>query len=326
MMEASGFAKYLIAGEGARNWLDGILAGRIPPEGRMALTPMLNEAGKLIGDFTLARLEDEEFLLIGSGIAENYHMRWFEQYLPEDGSVEVDALNLGLLGLSVAGPKAREVLQKLTHLDLSDAAMPFMAVRELDLGMAPVILGRVSYTGDLGYEIWMKPEYQRYLFDLIMEAGAEFGISLFGLRALNALRVEKSFGSWSREYRPLYGPQEAGLDRFVSYGKRANFIGKQAALDEKASGGAMRLITLIVEALDADVIGDEPISLDGEVRGWVTSGGYAHASGVSVAMGYVPKAIAEVVNGWQIEILGEMLPARLQPVPLFDANGSRMRS
>jgi len=326
MMEASGFAKYLIAGEGARNWLDGILAGRIPPEGRMALTPMLNEAGKLIGDFTLARLEDEEFLLIGSGIAENYHMRWFEQYLPEDGSVEVDALNLGLLGLSVAGPKAREVLQKLTHLDLSDAAMPFMAVRELDLGMAPVILGRVSYTGDLGYEIWMKPEYQRYLFDLIMEAGAEFGISLFGLRALNALRVEKSFGSWSREYRPLYGPQEAGLDRFVSYGKRANFIGKQAALDEKASGGAMRLITLIVEALDADVIGDEPISLDGEVRGWVTSGGYAHASGVSVAMGYVPKAIAEVVIGWQIEILGEMLPARLQPVPLFDANGSRMRS
>lgn len=326
MMETSGFAKYLIAGEGARNWLDGILAGRIPPEGRMALTPMLNEAGKLIGDFTLATLEDEEFLLIGSGMAEDYHMRWFEQHLPEDGSVEVDALNLGLLGLSVAGPKAREVLQKLTHLELSDTAMPFMAVRELDLGMAPVILGRVSYTGDLGYEIWMKPEYQRYLFDLIMEAGAEFGISLFGLRALNALRAEKSFGSWSREYRPLYGPLEAGLGRFISYGKPVDFIGKQAALDEKASGGTMRLITLIVDAGDADVIGDEPISLGGEVRGWVTSGGYAHASGVSVAMGYVPREIAEVADGWQIEILGDMLSARLQPVALFDSNGSRMRS
>ncbi|WP_312403615.1 FAD-dependent oxidoreductase [Rhizobium sp.] len=326
MMETSGFAKYLIAGEGARNWLDGMLAGRIPAEGCMALTPMLNEAGKLIGDFTLAALEDGEFLLIGSGIAEDYHMRWFEQHLPEDGSVEVDALNLGLLGLSVAGPKARDVLQKLTHLDLSDKAVPFMSVREIDLGMAPVILGRVSYTGDLGYEIWMKPEYQRYLFDLIMEAGEEFGISLFGLRALNALRVEKSFGSWSREYRPLYGPLEAGLGRFIVHGKSADFIGKQAALEEKTSGGTLKLITLIVDAGDADVIGDEPISLNGEVRGWVTSGGYAHASGVSVAMGYVPKEIAEVVDGWQIEILGEMLPARLLPVPLFDANGSRMRS
>jgi dimethylglycine dehydrogenase len=326
MMETSGFAKYLIAGEDARNWLDGMLAGKVPAVGRMALAPMLNEAGKLIGDFTLAALEDDEFLLIGSGIAEDYHMRWFEQHLPEDGSVEIDALNLGLLGLSVAGPKSRDVLQKLTHLDLSDAAFPFMAVREIDLGMAPVILGRVSYTGDLGYEIWMKPEYQRYLFDAIMEAGSEFDISLFGLRALNALRVEKSFGSWSREYRPLYGPQEAGLGRFVAYGKQADFIGRQAALEEKASGGALRLVTLIVDATDADVIGDEPIFLDGEVRGWVTSGGFAHASGVSVAMGYVPKEFAQRSDGWAIEILGEQFAARLQPQPLFDANGSRMRS
>jgi dimethylglycine dehydrogenase len=326
MMETSGFAKYLVAGDGARDWLDGMLAGKIPTLGRMTLTPMLNEAGKLIGDFTLAALEDEEFLLIGSGIAEDYHMRWFESHLPEDGSVEIDALNLGLLGLSIAGPKAREVLQKLTHLDLSDAAFPFMAVREIDLGMASVILGRVSYTGDLGYEIWMKPEYQRYLFDAIMAAGEEFGISLFGLRALNALRVEKSFGSWSREYRPLYGAQEAGLGRFIAYSKPADFIGKQAALEERVSGGALRLITLIVDAKDADVIGDEPISLNGEVRGWVTSGGYAHASGVSVAMGYVPKELANTADGWQIEILGELFPARLQAQPLFDANGSRMRS
>lgn len=326
MMETSGFAKYLVAGESAREWLDGMLAGKVPQLGRMTLTPMLNDAGKLIGDFTLAALEDEEFLLIGSGIAEDYHMRWFEQHLPEDGSVEIDALNLGLLGLSIAGPKAREVLQKLTHLDLSDAAFPFMTVREIDLGMAPVILGRVSYTGDLGYEIWMKPEYQRYLFDAIMAAGEEFGISLFGLRALNALRVEKSFGSWSREYRPLYGAQEAGLGRFIAYNKHADFIGKQGALEEKANGGELRLVTLIVEAEDADVIGDEPISLNGEVRGWVTSGGYAHASGVSVAMGYVPKELATTAEGWEVEILGELFPAKLQPQPLFDANGSRMRS
>ncbi|TDK39268.1 FAD-dependent oxidoreductase [Rhizobium deserti] len=325
LMETSGFAKYAVAGEGAHDWLDRILAGRMPSAGRMTLTPMLNDAGKLIGDFTLANLDDQEFLLIGSGIAEDYHMRWFESHLPEDGSVELNTLNLGLVGLSVAGPRSRDVLQKLTHLDLSDAALPFMSITEVDLGMAPVILGRVSYTGDLGFELWMKPEFQRSLFDLIMEAGAEFGIRLFGLRALNALRLEKGFGSWSREYRPLYGPQEASLGRFIAYAKPADFIGKAAALEEKASGGALRLVTFVVDARDADVIGDEPISLNGQVCGWVTSGGYAHASGVSVAMGYVPREIATVADGWQIELLGEMLDARLQTHPLFDAHGARMR-
>ncbi|MBB6507320.1 dimethylglycine dehydrogenase [Rhizobium soli] len=326
LMETSGFAKYSIGGEGAHAWLDHILAGKVPPVGRMALSPMLNEAGKLIGDFTLANLGDDAFLLIGSGIAEDYHMRWFETHLPDDDSVSFDCLNLGLVGLSIAGPRSRDVLQKLTHLDLSDQALPFMGIVEIDLGMAPVILGRVSYTGDLGFELWMKPEYQRYLFDLIMEAGAEFGITLFGLRALNALRVEKSFGSWSREYRPLYGPVEAGLGRFIAYGKEADFIGKAAAIEEKAAGGALRLVTFVVDAKDADVLGDEPISLDGQVCGWVTSGGYAHAAGVSVAMGYVPKEVSRTEEGWQIEVLGEMLIARLQPHPIFDANGSRMRS
>ncbi|WP_430254590.1 GcvT family protein [Neorhizobium sp. DAR64872/K0K18] len=326
LMETSGFAKYSIGGEGAHAWLDHILAGKVPLVGRMALSPMLNEAGKLIGDFTLANLGDDAFLLIGSGIAEDFHMRWFETHLPDDDSVSFDCLNLGLVGLSIAGPRSRDVLQKLTHLDLSDEALPFMGIVEIDLGMAPVILGRVSYTGDLGFELWMKPEYQRYLFDLIMEAGAEFGITLFGLRALNALRVEKSFGSWSREYRPLYGPVEAGLGRFIAYGKEADFIGKAAAIEEKAAGGALRLVTFVVDAKDADVLGDEPISLDGQVCGWVTSGGYAHAAGVSVAMGYVPKEVSRTEEGWQIEVLGEMLIARLQPHPIFDANGSRMRS
>lgn len=326
LMETSGFAKYAITGEGAEAWLDRLLACRIPQTGRMALAPMLKDDGKLIGDFTLAKLGEGDFLLVGSGIAEDYHMRWFEAHLPADGAVSLKALKLELVGLSIAGPKARDVLASLTHLDVSDAAFPFMDIRRMDLGMAPAIVGRVSYTGDLGYEIWMKPEYQRYLFELLMEKGAASGIRLFGLRALNALRVEKSFGSWAREYRPLYGPVEAGLGRFVATGKDADFIGKAAAVKEKADGGALRLRTFLLEAKDADVIGDEPIYLDGVVRGWVTSGGYAHASGVSVAMGYVPKEIADRSDGWSIELLGEILPARLQPHPLFDSNGQRMRA
>ncbi|MBW0371362.1 GcvT family protein [Ensifer adhaerens] len=326
LMETSGFAKYAITGKGAEAWLDRMLACRIPDVGRMTLAPMLKEDGKLIGDFTLAKLGEGDFLLVGSGIAEDYHMRWFEAHLPADGSVTLKALKLELAGLSIAGPKARDVLESLTHLDVSDAAFPFMDIRRMDLGMAPALVGRVSYTGDLGYEIWMKPEYQRYLFELLMEKGAASGIRLFGLRALNALRVEKSFGSWAREYRPLYGPVEAGLGRFVATGKDADFIGKAAAVKEKADGGAMRLRTFVLDARDADVIGDEPIYLDGVVRGWVTSGGYAHASGVSVAMGYVPKEIADRSDGWSIELLGEILPARLQPHPLFDSNGQRMRA
>ncbi|WP_421577793.1 GcvT family protein [Shinella sp. M31] len=326
LMETSGFAKYAVKGRGAEAWLDRLLTCRIPAIGRMTLAPMLKDDGKLIGDFTLAKLGEGDFLLIGSGIAEDYHMRWFESHLPDDGSVMLEALNLSLVGLAIAGPKARDVMRKLTHQDLSTSDFGFMDVRRMDLGMAPAIVGRVSYTGDLGYEIWMKPQYQRYLYDLILEAGAEFGIRLFGLRALNALRLEKSYGSWSREYRPLYGPVEAGLERFVALRKEAEFIGKSAATAERETGGALRLRTFILEAKDADVIGDEPIYLDGEVRGWVTSGGYAHASGLSVAVGYVPKEIAHVVSGWSIELLGEVLPARLQAEPLFDPSGAKMRA
>lgn len=326
LSETSSFAKYMVTGEGAANWLDHLLACRIPEVGRMVLAPMLKESGKVIGDFSLARLDDDAFLIIGSGAAETYHMRWFTDHLPDDGSVDVMAMGLGLTGLTIAGPKARDVLAKVTFDDVSADAFAFMDVREMDLGMVPAIVGRVSFTGDLGYEIWVTPEYQRALFDLLLEAGEEFGISLFGGRALNALRLEKNFGTWAREYRPIYGPVECGLSRFVAYKKDADFIGKSAAIAEKEEGGSLRLRSFIVAAKDADVIGDEPISYQGEVVGWVTSGGYAHGADVSVAMGYVKKDIADEADGWTVELLGEELSATLQPQPLFDANGSRMRS
>jgi dimethylglycine dehydrogenase len=201
-----------------------------------------------------------------------------------------------------------------------------MAMARMDIGMAPCLVGRVSYTGDLGYEIWVTPEYQRAAYQALITAGEEFGISLFGARALNALRLEKNYGSWAREYRPIYGPVEAGLDRFVAYGKDADFIGKQAALAERKQGGKLRLLAFIVDATDADVIGDEAIWHDGVVRGWVTSGGYAHNAKKSVALGYVPKEIADKPDGFEIEILGKRRAARVQAAPLFDANFERMRA
>lgn len=329
LTEISSFAKYRVTGKGAQAWLDRMLACNLPKPGRMTLAPMLKEDGKLIGDFTLANLASangkEEWLIFGSGIAEQYHMRWFEQHLPADGSVQVEALGLGRVGLSIAGPDARKVLEKLTRADVSNSAFPFMAIRNMDIGMAPCLVGRISYTGDLGYEIWMAPEYQRTVFHALMEAGAEFGIGLFGSRALNALRLEKNYGSWGREYRPIYGPLEAGLDRFVAYNKGADFIGKAGAAAERASGGKMRLRAFIMDADDADVIGDEAIWHGGAVVGWITSGGYAHNAGKSIAMGYVPREVADETEGFEIELLGKRYKARLQPVALFDPELERMR-
>ena len=325
IIEISGFAKYSVTGSGAEAWLDHMLACRIPAVGRMALAPMLKNDGRLIGDLTLARPAEKEFFIAGSGIAEEFHMRWFESHLPEHG-VMLTAHGAGLTGLSIAGPAARDVLQSLTDEDVSADAFRFMDIRRMDIAMAPALVGRVSFTGDLGYEIWMAPEYQRYVFDTLIEAGAPFGMRCFGLRALNALRLEKNFGGWAREYRPVYTADEAGLGRFVALQKEADFIGKDAARAHRRNGGKLRLCTFTVGARDADVTGDEPIWHEGEVVGWVTSGGYAHNSGKSVALGYVPRKLAGHDGGWKIELLGEMLDARLQPQPLFDANGSRMRS
>ncbi len=324
IIEISGFAKYSVIGDGAEAWLDHMLACRIPAPGRMTLAPMLKEDGRLIGDFSLANLGDGEFFIAGSGIAEDYHMRWFTQHLPEDGSVEVIAHGTGLCGLSIAGPNARKLLEKVTDTDVSADAFRFMDIAEMDIGMAPCLVGRVSFTGDLGYEIWMEPEYQRHVYNALLNAGAEFNIRHFGLRALNALRLEKNFGGWAREYRPVYTAFEAGLGRFVALSKQADFIGKAAARDQQ-SEIPRKLVTLVVDAKNADCIGDEPIWKDGQVVGWITSGGYAHASGVSVAMGYVPGGIADQDGGWQVELLGEMLNARIQRQPLFDANGQAMR-
>ncbi|EDP62356.1 dimethylglycine dehydrogenase [alpha proteobacterium BAL199] len=325
LSETTSFAKYTVTGDGAEEWLDRMLACRLPKPGRMTLAPMLKEDGKLIGDFTLANLGDGSWFIAGSGPAEQYHMRWFERHPPADGSVAIQAHGVSMTGLSVAGPRSREVLAKVVHDDVSGEAFKFMDIQRMDVGMAPCLVGRVSYTGDLGYELWMAPEHQRHVYQTLMAAGSEFDIRPFGGRALNALRLEKGYGSWAREYRPIYGPLEAGLDRFVAYGKPADFIGKAAAIQERDQGGKLRLRTFIVDAADADVIGDEPIWFGGEVCGWVTSGGYAHNSTLSVALGYVPKEVAERTDGFEIELLGARLPARIQHSPLFDANQARLR-
>jgi len=270
-------------------------------------------------------------VLFGSGIAERYYERWFDQHLPTDGSVRYETLGFETAGLSIAGPNARAVLEKLTDADVSQNGMRFMAFTEINIGLAPVWCGRVTFTGDLGYEFWMPARYQRYVYEQLLEAGEEFGIRMFGLHALNSLRLEKGFGSWAREYRPIYDPFEANLGRFIQMDK--DFIGRDALAAKYADdgpGASLALVTFTVES-DAgrdgvDVIGDEPIWHDGEVVGWVTSGGYAHHSETSVAMGYVPAALAESDGPWQIEIIGDMKTATRVDGCIWDADAERMRA
>jgi dimethylglycine dehydrogenase len=294
---------------------------------------MLNVAGRIVGLFTVARPTDaEEFYLFGSLPAEVHHSRWFRHHLPRDGSIRFDVLGLGLVGLSVAGPRSRDVLQAIApDIDLSTEAFPFMTFRRVDLGMTPVLLGRINYAGDLGYELWVAPEYQRALFDRIVAAGVPHGLRLFGMRALMSLRLEKSYGTWFREYRPIYTPAEGGITRYIRLDH--DFIGRAAHEVELAAGRPKRrLVTLVVEPdpeAPADVIGDEPIWHDDRVVGWVTSGGYGHHVKESIALGYVPAELAtpDGSNGknFEIEIIGRRRPARLQPEPLFDPQGLRMR-
>ena len=325
LIEISSFAKYEVTGPEAEGWLSHLLANRMPRKERIVLTPMLNPAGKLIGDFTVAKAGPERFYIFGSGVAEEYHLRWFERHAPENG-VLIRSLTATLNGLSVAGPKSRELLSRVSHEDLSNEAFPFMSFKETSLGHVPVKLGRITYTGDLGYEIWVRTDYQRSLYDLLVEAGADLGLRHFGARALNSLRLEKGFGSWAREYRPIYGPFEAGLDRFIAMDKN-DFIGRDAALNERDEGPERRLVTLVVDDDGVDVIGDEPVWRDGEVIGWVTSGGYAHYAGKSIALAYVPAAHAGVEGegAFEVEILGDRRPATLARQPILDPEGARMR-
>ena len=340
LLETTGFAKHEFTGPGARAFLERTMANRIPEPGRMALTPMLNHQGMLIGDFTVATISTttdptngsegpERFLVFGSGAAEGHHERWFRSQLPHTGDrVAYRPLSHEMAGLSISGPAARHVLASLTGTDVSNDSFRFLDVRRMDLGMVPALVARISFTGDLGYEFWVPASLQQRLFQLLTEAGEPHGMRLFGLRALDSMRFDKGFGAWASEYRPVYTPWEARMDRFVKLDK-GDFIGREAAAASLAAGPERRLCLLDVDVDGADALGDEPIWHDGEVVGWVTSGGYAHWSEVSCALGYLPVALTGTDSpstGFEVEVLGVRRAATRLDEPLFDPSGSRMRS
>ncbi|MDG2339568.1 MAG: aminomethyltransferase family protein, partial [Paracoccaceae bacterium] len=250
-----------------------------------------------------------------------FHFRWFLQNV-SDG-VKVDNISDKLNGFQIAGPKAREVLAACTRNDISD--MRFMDVRKMIVGFVNVTVQRVSYTGDLGYEIFCNPMHQRALWDVLWAEGQKHGMRPFGMRAMMSLRMDKFFGSWLSEFSPDYTAGETGIDRFIAWKKSEDFIGRAAAEAERDMGSARTLSMFEVDADDADVNAYEPIWLDGTVQGFCTSGGYSHYAQKSIAYAFVPTDRAIEGLEVEIEILGQMRSACLITEPLFDVDGSRMR-
>ncbi|MGI9311465.1 MAG: FAD-dependent oxidoreductase [bacterium] len=327
-VEIANFAQHEFRGAGAEAFLDHVLAGKLPPRGRLALTPLLTPKGRLYGDLSVARLDDR-FILFGSGAAQEMHRRWFEQHLIQHSESQRDAVHYrnasdDYHGIAIAGPNARALLREITRDDVGGDALRFRDIRSASVGGIPALLARVSFSGELGYEIYCAPPYQLKLFEAIESAGADLGLRWYGARALMSLRVEKSWGVWTLDYRPDFTAAEAGLANFIDFGKD-DFIGRDAALRERRDGAAKRLVALSVETDDIDVSRDEAIFHNGECVGYVTSGGYAHHSGISVALGYVPAELASSEQSFEVEMLGAMHPARRIIEPLHDPAGARMR-
>ena len=319
--EVQNFGKYRVCGANARAWLDRIMAGRVPAPGRLSLTPMLSEKGRLIGDFTISCLAEDQFTLTASYGAQDFHMRWFQRHA--EAGVRVENISDRLTGFQIAGPLARDVLAACTRCNV--AALRFMDVARMTIGMVDCVVQRVSYTGDLGYEIYCDPMAQRALWQALWAAGQPMGMRPFGMRAMMSLRLDKFFGSWGREFSPDYTPAETGMDRFIAWKKPTQFIGRAAAEAERAQGPARQLVTFEVDATDADVVAYEPIWMGDQVVGFCTSGGYSHHAGKSIAYGFVPSDQLRDDLQVEIEVLGQRLPARRITTALFDADGARMR-
>ncbi|MEF3049072.1 GcvT family protein [Pseudotabrizicola sp. L79] len=324
IIDISNFAKYSVKGAGAEDWLNALFANRMPVAvGRSCLTPLIGKRGGVAGDFTVTRLAQDEFLVVGSGMAERFHQRFFKAVpLPKGTSFE--SRTEAMCGFNLAGPKARDILATLTDADLSNAAFPFMRSARITVAGVAVVAIRVSFTGDLGWELHCDADDQVALYTALLTAGRAFGAGPVGSRALMSLRVEKGYGSWGRDYSPEYWPQESGLDRLVKADKE--FLNKAAWQAIAATPPREKMVMLEIDAGPADASGGEPIFLtDGTPAGQVTSGAYGYSVGKSLAIAYLKAGMANPGDTVHVAILGQDHTARILDRPPFDPEGTRLR-
>ncbi|WP_293450724.1 FAD-dependent oxidoreductase [Planktotalea sp.] len=327
IIDISNFAKYICKGAGAAEWLNAVFANNMPKAvGRSCLTPLIGKRGGIAGDFTVTKLAEDEFWIIGSGMAERYHKRFFKQVSLPEGVIFESRTN-EICGFNVAGPKSREMLQRMTNASLATEDFPFMRSKRIELAGVEVLALRVSFTGDLGWELHCDETDQARLYEALLEAGKEIGAGPVGGRALMSLRVEKGYGSWSREYSPEYFPQEVGLDRLCKMEK--NFLNKAAAAETLAQDAREHMVLLHLDETDvtasnADATGGEPIFKDGKGIGRVTSGTYGYTVGMSLALGFVKDAKAG--DAVEVMVLGQPHRAVILSEPPFDPAGARLRA
>jgi dimethylglycine dehydrogenase len=306
LQDMSAFAKFEVSGPGAERWLDSILTNRIPKAiGRVSLTYLLTRRGGVRAEFTLTRVGPQRFYLVSAGALETHDYDCLAKLAPLDGSVRIDKVTTQYGVLVLAGPRSRDVLGKIADIDVSDKAFPWLTARRVSIGAAGLLALRVNFVGELGYEFHHPIETQNYVFDRLMEAGAEFGIKPFGIRAMDSLRLEKSYKLVGRELSIEYAALESGLERFVDLGK-GDFVGREALVAWRERGFANRLVTLEVEGVrDADARGSEPVTRRGEAVGRTTSGGYGWRTGKSLALAMVRPDCAEPGSALEIPILGK---------------------
>ena len=320
MVDTTGFSRFEVSGPGAEAWLDRMMASKLPAEGRARLAPMLSETGRLKGDLTVLNWGDGRFWIMGSYYLRAWHMRWFGDHL--EPGVTIRDLGEEITGFALAGPKSRAVIERLAEQDVSD--LPFMGCRDVDIGLVRAEVARMSVTGELGYEINCRYGDHVALRRMLLEAGAGEGLREFGFNAMLSLRLEKSFGIWSAEFTQGYTPGMTGMDRWIYWDKE--FIGRAAALAERdGNGPETRLVTLEVDAGDADASGYEPIWCAGRRVGFVTSGGYGHTIGKSLAMALVETDCAQEGTGLSVHVVGVERQAKVIAPSPYDPQGKAMR-
>jgi dimethylglycine dehydrogenase len=325
ILDLGGFTKLMLEGPGAAAWLDRMICGRLPKLGRIALSYMLNARGGIVSEFTITRLGEDRFYLISAAAAEWHDIDWIERHLPDDGSVRLTNLSARLGSLVLAGPRARKVLAAVTDADLSNAAFPWLAAREIEIGYGRCLALRVNYVGELGWELHAPMENLVPLYDALRSAGEKHGIRDFGMYAMDSLRLEKCYRGWKSDMTHEYTPLMASLERFVDLAKPA-FRGRDALVKEHNSGPKERLVPLALDdAGDADAPACAPVWQDGAIVGLVSSGGYGHWLKKSIALAYVRSDLATPGTALDIEILGARRPARVMREPLYDPENARLR-
>ena len=320
VIEIANFSKHEFQGPDARKFLNYVLSGKIPKPGRIALNPMLTPKGKLYGDLTVACLNENKFIVFGSGTVQEMHRRWFENYL-DNYDVIYKNRSDEIHGLALSGPKSRQLMQKLIRENISNENFQFKDVKELYVAGVPAIVNRISFTGELGYEIYVAPHFLLKLYEEIESSGKEFNLKPFGGRALMSMRLEKNWGAWTLDFRPDFTAKESGLDCFIDWNK--DFIGKESAKKDKSR---LKLTSFIIETDDIDVTNNEAIVKDEKSIGYITSGGFAHYVGKSIGYAYLDEEMLKSNEKFQVEINGTFYNSSIIKEALYDPKGEKMRS